>query len=209
MDGEKLQRITKEDKEIFSTPPRIPIRSDDVKLRAMDLFSGCGGFTVGMEKSGAVKTHWAVELDPSAAATFARNSPHTTVLNQDCNALLARAIRRAEGKEAQPAGQGTELPGPTEVDFLYCGPPCQGFSGINRFAKADDQLNDLIWTALSYCDFYRPRFFLLENVRGMVSFKLGGRQEGKNRIIGGIKMVMMLVVGLCLLSFCFPSSREL
>lgn len=39
---------------------------------------------------------------------------------------------------------------PGEVDFIYCGPPCQGFSGINRFHKADDQLNDLIWTALSY-----------------------------------------------------------
>jgi DNA (cytosine-5)-methyltransferase 1 len=63
----------------------------------------------------------------------------------------------------------------------------QGFSGVNRYQKADDIKNSLVATALSYVDFYRPEFFLLENVRGMLSFRLGGKQDGC-RILGGIKM---------------------
>ncbi|PKY44169.1 S-adenosyl-L-methionine-dependent methyltransferase, partial [Rhizophagus irregularis] len=79
------------------------------------------------------------------------------------------------------------MPAPGGVDFIYCGPPCQGFSGVNRYQKADDIKNSLVATALSYVDFYRPEFFLLENVRGMLSFRLGGKQDG-NKILGGIKM---------------------
>jgi DNA (cytosine-5)-methyltransferase 1 len=63
----------------------------------------------------------------------------------------------------------------------------QGFSGVNRYQKADDIKNTLVVTALSYVDFYRPEYFLLENVRGMLSFRLGGKQDGR-RILGGIKM---------------------
>ncbi len=40
------------------------------KLRAMDIFSGCGGLTVGMDKTGIVETKWAVEFASSAALTF-------------------------------------------------------------------------------------------------------------------------------------------
>jgi DNA (cytosine-5)-methyltransferase 1 len=64
----------------------------------------------------------------------------------------------------------------------------QGFSGINRFKQANDIKNTLIATSLSYVDFYKPKYFLLENVRGMLSFRLGGAQAGTNRIQGGIKM---------------------
>ncbi|CAB5396345.1 unnamed protein product [Rhizophagus irregularis] len=54
------------------------------------------------------------------------------------------------------------MPAPGDVDFIYCGPPCQGFSGVNRYQKADDIKNSLVATALSYVDFYRPEFFLLK-----------------------------------------------
>ncbi|KAF9079078.1 hypothetical protein BGX23_005118, partial [Mortierella sp. AD031] len=43
---------------------------DKAKLRAMDLFAGCGGLSLGFERSGVVDTHYAVEQDKSAASTF-------------------------------------------------------------------------------------------------------------------------------------------
>lgn len=63
------------------------------------------------------------------------------------------------------------LPAPGEVDFLCGGPPCQGYSGMNRFNKGTWSLvqNSMVMAYLSYADFYRPRYFLLENVRNFVS----------------------------------------
>lgn len=59
------------------------------------------------------------------------------------------------------------------MDLLCGGPPCQGFSGMNRFNSREYSQfkNSLVASFLSYCDYYRPRFFLLENVRNFVSFK--------------------------------------
>lgn len=60
-----------------------------------------------------------------------------------------------------------------DVELLCGGPPCQGFSGMNRFNSREYSRfkNSLIASYLSYCDYYRPRFFVLENVRNFVSFK--------------------------------------
>lgn len=81
----------------------------------------------------------------------------------------------------------------------------QGFSGINRFKKADDIKNSLVCTALSYVDFYKPEYFLLENVRGMVAFKLGGEQDGTNKIKGGIKMGVVKFILRCLTSMGYQT----
>ena len=103
-----------------------------------------------------------------------------------------------QGNETNPSGQC--LPKRGEVELLCGGPPCQGFSGMNRFnsreysqfkvsywnstlvcLRQSPQIttvrvymllqNSLVTSYLSYCDYYRPRFFLLENVRNFVSFK--------------------------------------
>ncbi|CAG8457057.1 771_t:CDS:10 [Funneliformis caledonium] len=185
---EKRQNRQKEMSEFFEY-----INVQQKKLRAMDIFSGCGGLTVGMDQTGIVETMWAIEFASSAALTFEKNNPNAITYNQCANLLLERAIAEHSRKErVEPLQdfldrQVPSMPAPGNVDFIYCGPPCQGFSGINRFQKADDIKNSLVATALSYVDFYRPEFFLLENVRGMLSFRLGGKQDGL-KIIGGIKM---------------------
>jgi len=63
------------------------------------------------------------------------------------------------------------LPAPGEVEFLCGGPPCQGYSGMNRFNKGNWSLvqNSMVMAYLSFADFFRPRYFLLENVRNFVS----------------------------------------
>lgn len=69
--------------------------------------------------------------------------------------------------------KGLPIPTRGDVDLLCGGPPCQGFSGMNRFNAGQYSLfkNSLIVSYLSYCDFFRPRYFILENVRNFVSFK--------------------------------------
>ena len=68
-------------------------------------------------------------------------------------------------------GTHASLPAPGEVEFLCGGPPCQGYSGMNRFNKGNWSLvqNSMVMAYLSFADFYRPRYFLLENVRNFVS----------------------------------------
>ncbi|KAJ1737906.1 hypothetical protein LPJ72_000061 [Coemansia sp. Benny D160-2] len=167
------------------------------RLRALDLFSGCGGLTQGMEQSGVIETKWSVEYMQSAGITFSKNHPNTQVYNQCSNLLLDSAIKdhqkiprgplinNFDGKQLPP------MPQPGDVDFIYCGPPCQGFSRCNRFIKADDIKTSLIANALSYVDFYRPSYFLLENVRGLLNYRLGGVQVGPGKVKGGIEMGML------------------
>ncbi|KAJ2725504.1 hypothetical protein GGI07_001260 [Coemansia sp. Benny D115] len=177
--------------------PRTSFMRGKHPLRALDLFSGCGGLTQGMDQSGIVKTMWAVEFMESAAITFSKNHPHAQVYNQCSNLLLDSAIKAHQGIQFAPLVNkfdGTPLPPmpqPGDVDFIYCGPPCQGFSRCNRFLKADDIKTSLVANALSYVDFYRPTYFLLENVRGLLNYRLGGVQQGKGRIGGGIEMGML------------------
>ncbi|KAG2218876.1 hypothetical protein INT45_003943 [Circinella minor] len=152
------------------------------KLVALDIFGGCGGLTSGMEMTGVIDTRYAIEFNSSAVVSFERNFKHTTVYNKCANLLLRRAIsQHSNGEKLESMNDELgrplqDMPKPGEIDFIYCGPPCQGFSGMNRFKKPDEIKNTLVCTALSYVDFYKPSYFLLENVRGLVSYKLGAEK---------------------------------
>lgn len=65
--------------------------------------------------------------DPAAQA-FRLNNPGTTVFTEDCNVLLKLVM---SGEKNNSLGQ--KLPQKGDVEMLCGGPPCQGFSGMNRF----------------------------------------------------------------------------
>ncbi|XP_035299384.1 DNA (cytosine-5)-methyltransferase 1 isoform X5 [Cricetulus griseus] len=138
------------------------------KLRTLDVFSGCGGLSEGFHQAGISETLWAIEMWDPAAQAFRLNNPSSTVFTEDCNVLLKLVMA---GKLTNSLGQ--RLPQKGDVEMLCGGPPCQGFSGMNRFNSRTYSTfkNSLVVSFLSYCDYYRPRFFLLENVRNFVSFK--------------------------------------
>ncbi|KAF6093387.1 DNA methyltransferase 1 [Phyllostomus discolor] len=138
------------------------------KLRTLDVFSGCGGLSEGFHQAGISETLWAVEMWDPAAQAFRLNNPGSTVFTEDCNVLLKLVMA---GEVTNSRGQ--KLPQKGDVEMLCGGPPCQGFSGMNRFNSRTYSKfkNSLVVSFLSYCDYYRPRYFLLENVRNFVSFK--------------------------------------
>ncbi|KAI0822767.1 S-adenosyl-L-methionine-dependent methyltransferase [Trametes gibbosa] len=164
-------------------------------LKGLELFAGAGGLSTGLKMSGAVNTRWAVEFSPGAARTYKANHPETTVYNQCSNLLLEHAVQTADLRVPKPLRSLDPLscvdvplmPQPGEVDFIYGGPPCQSFSMMNHWKKANDPRSTLVCNMISYVEFYRPKFFLLENVVGMLSYKVGGHQDGK-RIAGGVQM---------------------
>ncbi|CAN8014880.1 unnamed protein product [Ixodes persulcatus] len=138
------------------------------KLRGLDVFAGCGGLSEGFHQSGVSETCWAIECEEPAANAFRLNFPDATIFTDDCNRLLRLVM---DGESTNERGQ--TLPQKGDVEVLCGGPPCQGFSGMNRFNSRQYSLfkNSLIASYLSYCEYYRPRFFVLENVRNFVSFK--------------------------------------
>eukprot|EP00891_Asterochloris_glomerata_P001829 jgi/Astpho2/1829/fgenesh1_pm.00038_%23_4_t len=139
----------------------------------MDIFAGCGGLSEGFQQAGAAICKWAVEYEHPAAEAFKLNHPEALVMCNNCNVILAAAMAKAgrqdiclASKEAEeqaaklPADQVAGLPAPGE-----------GYSGMNRFNKGNWSMvqNSMVMSYLSFCDFYRPRYFLLENVRNFVS----------------------------------------
>ena len=148
--------------------PRYP--PVETKLRGLDIFAGCGGLSHGLHESGVATTNWAIEIFDPAARAYKLNNPNCTVFSDDCNLLLHHAM---EGVAQNSKGQ--RIPSQGEVDLLCGGPPCQGFSGMNRFNQREYSQfkNSLVSTYLSYCDYYRPRFFILENVKNFANYKKG------------------------------------
>ncbi|MEX2411029.1 MAG: DNA cytosine methyltransferase, partial [Candidatus Paceibacterota bacterium] len=102
------------------------------RLIAIDLFSGIGGLTAGMEGAG-FETRVAIELEPDAVRGYKMNFPETEVFERD--------IRRIDISEVKEKLEGQPL------HLLVGCPPCQGFSSIrklNRKASVRDNRNSLV-----------------------------------------------------------------
>lgn len=133
---------------------------------AIDLFAGAGGLSVGLEQAG-FDVVASVEYDPIHAAVHAYNFPRTTVLCADITAVPAETIREAVRCGIEAHGQDVnEWDG--RVDLVAGGPPCQGFSTIGK-RLIDDTRNRLVFEFYRIVDELRPRYFLMENVPGMLS----------------------------------------
>ncbi|KAI0780552.1 S-adenosyl-L-methionine-dependent methyltransferase [Trametes elegans] len=173
------------------------------QLRGLELFAGAGGLSTGLEMSGCVLTKWAIEFSPSAAKTYRANHPGTTVYNQCSNKLLEHAIQTAKGVKVSPLKSLDTtthvllppMPQPGEVDFIYGGPPCQSFSLMNHHRNPNDIRSTLVCNMISYVEFYKPLYFLLENVVGLLSYRLLGGDLGDVQM-GVVKFITAALVEL-------------
>lgn len=125
----------------------------------VDLFSGAGGLSIGALAAG-ISVPIAVEKDQNAARTFKRNHPDSTIFTED--------IRNID-----PATFQIENP-----FILFGGPPCQGFSTSNtQTRKLDNKNNSLFEEFVRFVRELSPKWFLFENVEGIVSFNNGKTVE--------------------------------
>lgn len=124
------------------------------KLRAIDLFSGSGGLTLGLKQAGFEVTG-AIEIDPVAIETYRMNHPTVTIFGGDIRSMDAKSIRRKLGLKRG------------ELDLMAGCPPCQGFSSIRTYngsRAVQDGRNDLVFDYLRFVKEFRPKAIMMENV---------------------------------------------
>lgn len=134
--------------------------------RAVSLFSGCGGFCEGVRLAG-FKVNGAVEHDRYAVETYKHNFPEVPLFPSDIHAFL----NPDSGEWQAVASQFPDVK-PDEVDLLFGGPPCQGYSQIGT-RILDDPRNELYLQYVRLLKLLRPRVFLMENVPNMLLLAKG------------------------------------
>jgi len=132
---------------------------------AIDLFSGCGGLTLGLKQAG-FKVVGAVDNDHLSVATYKANHPEVFVWGKDISELSTLIIKRKLGIRKR------------KLDLLAGCPPCQGFSmmrTLNGSRVITDPRNDLIEEFYRFVKDFMPKAVMLENVPGLATddrFKL-------------------------------------
>lgn len=137
------------------------------KIKAIDLFSGCGGVSIGLTQAGFDVVS-AVEIDKDAVAAY-KSYPLLNGVN-----VLQDDICKLSGIDILQAG-GID---PNELYLLAGCPPCQKFSMQNRINNSDetkiDEVKKLLMQYLRIIEELYPPFILMENVPGIRS-SFGGR----------------------------------
>ena len=124
---------------------------------AVDLFAGAGGMTLGFEQAG-FDVLAAVELDPIHASVHDYNFPFWTTICGDVTEISAKEIRERSAI------------GDRDIDVVFGGPPCQGFSLMGK-RDLSDARNSLVFHFLRLVVELQPKLFVMENVRGMTQGK--------------------------------------
>lgn len=163
------------------------------QLRIIDLFSGVGGFGLGARRAG-FDIAGAVEIDPQAISVHKKNFPKLPLCEKDISTVSGTEILRAFDLKVR------------EVDGIVGGPPCQGFSIIGH-RDACDPRNQLFTRFFEIVNDATPKFFLAENVLGILSSKNSqiieqalSKVEDKYEILAPIRLVAT--------KFGIPTTRE-
>lgn len=124
----------------------------------VDLFSGCGGFGLGAKLAG-FDCRVAIDVDKTLQSAYRLNFPTTQVIQEDIANLNLEQWeillkRDQQGKMRRPDG-------------IIGGPPCQGFSRIGK-RNSEDPRNSLIGHFFRHVKMLKPKFFVMENVEGLL-----------------------------------------
>lgn len=129
----------------------------DTSPKVIDLFCGAGGLSEGLRQAG-FQPVVGVDFDKHAVATYRHNHPGVPVI---------------EGNVEEVTGeQLMALAGSRDIDLIAGGPSCQGFSTHGKRMQ-DDPRNFLFKHFVRLVEEVQPKMFLMENVRGMLTYEKG------------------------------------
>lgn len=128
----------------------------------LSLFSGAMGMDLGLEQAG-FHSLLGLDNDPDACATISLNRPNLPLIEDSIVHWTGRELCEYAGIE------------PGDVDCIVGGPPCPSFSTAGRRRSFSDPRGEVMFDFLRIIDELRPPFFVMENVRGILSAALRHR----------------------------------
>ena len=173
---------------------RKPIREENPMFKILDLFSGAGGMSYGMEKNKHFTTEVALDCNEKALLTFKHNMQNTQTV---CGDITDEKIKNTV----------IELCKEKKVNMIIGGPPCQGFSLKGKKLGFEDPRNFLFNEYLRFVEILKPEVFVIENVKALLSTSAGWFKE---QIIKKVeKMGYYVEYGVLTASdFGVPQSRQ-
>lgn len=126
------------------------------KYQVLDLFSGAGGFSCGLDMLSDFHTVVALDFEKSAIETFKKNFPDAKCI---CGNICETNIKKEVVKYAQKK----------RVNMIIGGPPCQGFSLKGKNLGLDDPRNFLFLEYWDLVNQIRPSLFVIENVKNLIA----------------------------------------
>lgn len=136
-------------------------------MKIIDLFAGCGGLSLGFELAG-YDISLAIEKDKWASETYKFNHPNTNVITGDITQIID--LKNIITKKDLP------------IDGIIGGPPCQGFS-LSGNRDKNDPRNSLFMEFVRFVKYFSPKFFVMENVSGILSMKTKDNKLVKDLIL--------------------------
>jgi DNA (cytosine-5)-methyltransferase 1 len=150
------------------------------QFTVVSLFTGGGGFDIGLEEGGRFAVRACVEVVPAFCDTLRRNRDKGLMARRDVE------VSQADITGLDPAHLLATIGlKPGEVDLVVGGPPCQTFSTTGRRATVQDPRGTLLWQFLRFVDALKPKMFVMENVRGLMSAALRHRSIAERPERGG------------------------
>ena len=153
----------------------------DKRINTIDLFAGCGGLMDGFEKSNFYDTLACVEWEKSPCENLKKRLKEKWNYNNANEIVMRFDIQRTQElfsgwKNDIEYGNGKGLDnliGDNKIDVIIGGPPCQAYSIAGRIRDKDGMKNDyrnyLFESYLKVVNRYKPKFFVFENVPGILS----------------------------------------
>lgn len=136
----------------------------------LSLFSGGMGLDIGLGKTGRFQHLACVEKIPAFCETIRRNRDAGRLGERDLRVYEQDVTELSTDQVMRDLGTA-----PGDLDLLVGGPPCQTFSTTGKRATVQDPRGTLLWQFLRFVQDLQPKFFLMENVRGLMSAALRHR----------------------------------